>query len=162
MAVTLYIVRHAHRNKPKGSAFDNGLSPKGLKQAQQLTAYFKKNLGTNRVQIISSPKKRCIETVSPFAKLCKKEILVLTALSERRTRSSRETNTAFEKRIKKVMKQIATGSYGRTVILCSHGDWIPVAAKQLFKISLNLEKGGLIEVAFKRRTPKLLTLIQRF
>ena len=68
---SLIILRHAHRNKPFGGLLDNGLSRKGKKQAAQAGKHFLEEYGRVKALVLSSPKRRCIETVEPIAEKIK-------------------------------------------------------------------------------------------
>lgn len=137
----LFIVRHAHRNKPQGSAFDNGLSPKGILQAKKLRKRLAK---FNKAALISSPKIRCEQTLRPLAKRNQTSIKIDPHLLEKF-----ETQILFEKRIMAFFRSWKR-SKAVTTIICSHGDWIPRFTRLTLGTSIPLKKGGYIECRLYR------------
>lgn len=134
----LILVRHAHRDKPFGQVFDNGLSPFGDKQAVELVdklkveaAPFQKHL--EHIPLFSSPKKRCIETLRPLAENLKTTLSVRDELDE---------GDHIRKRAKQFLSLI-DALKAPVVIACSHGDWIPEFVS-LFcdSAAIHVEKAG--------------------
>jgi broad specificity phosphatase PhoE len=133
------MIRHAHRNKLKGGEADNGLSAKGKKQAKVLPKLFSRIFGHKKAKIYSSPKARCIETIQPIAKKFKFSLETLDTLNEAVTDAElKEKVRAFH--------SLWQESDAPLTVICSHGDWIPAYLKQVLGISLNLDKGGWIEL----------------
>lgn len=132
----LLIIRHAHRDKPFGSSFDNGLSLKGIKQAEELRDRFEEKLTDRNPDFISSPKKRCIETVQPLCDALGKKLEVSALLDE---------GENLEARVRQFCDVWKKRGPLHTVV-CSHGDWIPVCVDFLTGRQLDIEKAGWIEV----------------
>src|SRR4051812_26203108 len=83
MKKCLVIVRHAHRDKIMGGIFDNGLSTQGKAQARRFAKEFAKEFGKNaKPMILSSPKKRCLETVHPLSKQSGADLKTMPLLDE--------------------------------------------------------------------------------
>src|SRR4051812_31670871 len=127
MTKTLVLIRHAHRDTGD-RARDNGLSDKGKDQARWLKKYF-----TSRFEhpeglwLVSSPKKRCLETLAPISSVGEYEIDVDPDLDEK---AASETVEAFEQRIHRFLKEW-TQTPQELTIVCSHGDWLPAAVVHL-------------------------------
>lgn len=164
MMKTLVILRHAHRDKDLGSEIDNGLSTKGQNQALVLAKFFKKRflsssrnsfdpkIETSRVSLISSPKKRCIETLEPIALLINSEIEISNQLDEAGNHPLRVKS--FIETLNEVRQDL--------VIICSHGDWIPLFFEKWIGIPIHLNKGAWAEVDFENECRQLTWLIQEF
>lgn len=150
------MVRHAHRDKPFGRAADNGLSPKGKKQARRDAKALLKRLTDNDVELVSSPKLRCLETLEPLAARLEKTIDTSPLLLEE---SEEGEAPNIEERIAKFINDVKRSPASITVA-CSHGDWIPMALDQLFGIELTLKKGAWAEIEFASGKPKLTWLVQ--
>ena len=136
----MILVRHAHRNKPQGASHDNGLSPKGQKQAIAIQNRFIEQFGKNGkgLLLVSSPKARCVETIEPIAKLTKVSIFELQELDE---------GGNLNKKIKDFFLEWVANPPPLT-IACSHGDWIPTALHMICGAQTDLEKGGWVELDF--------------
>jgi broad specificity phosphatase PhoE len=149
-------IRHGHRDT-SDRLKDNGLSDKGLEQSRRLAAYFKTRFVSDRgkdaetrLALFSSPKKRCIETLGPIAKLLGAKIAISDLLVEQ---TGLETESAFKKRIGKFLRE----DHGcETAIVCSHGDWIPYAIELLSGASVDVKKASWVEI----ENGSLLRLIQ--
>ncbi len=115
-----YIVRHAHRDTRDRSR-DNGLSRKGRDQAARLAGRFGSLAAAPRV-VRSSPKRRCVETAAPLARLFGMAVLVDADLDERQ---AGESDRAFRLRIARVVARAGRDARGgRPVVLVTHGDLI--------------------------------------
>lgn len=116
-AVPAYLVRHAHAGSPKdweGDDLDRPLSSKGRAQAEQLTELLRERpIG----RIVSSPARRCIETVEPLAVVTGSEVEQSTALLE-----GADPDEAVE-----LLLKLATSDG----VLVSHGDLIPKILRRL-------------------------------
>ncbi len=134
---TLVIIRHAHRDTSDKSA-DNGLSPKGQKQALKIKKYFKKNYPKTSLVIMTSPKKRCVETIESLLKDDLKPT-ISKLLDE---------GEPLQSKVDQFIKWWKTKAPSVTVI-CSHGDWIPVCIKTLTGKDVGLKKGELLEIKLK-------------
>lgn len=153
---TLIIIRHAHRNKELGRELDNGLSPKGKKQARRIAKFFKKrfvadNKNTN-FNLFSSPKKRCLETLLPIQKITGTPIETLDDLNE---------GGNIPNRIDDFLEKWNTSDRDFT-ILCSHGDWIPTFFEKFLGLPIELKKGAWAEIQIEELNKKLTWIIQEF
>lgn len=138
----LLLVRHAHRDKPMGSAFDNGLSKKGRRQAQKLARHYRDRL--RGAYFVSSPKIRCVETLQPLSK----KIRIDPFLDE---------GPRMAERVNAFLKWWKTKGPS-LVVVCSHGDWLPMALKKLTRATIEMEKGAAAEI----HSSGLYELIQKF
>lgn len=141
----LLIVRHAHRDKSRGRALDNGISPKGRKQRDAMTRALKRWLASSdapaSVQVLSSPKLRCVETVEPLAKHLGVSVQSDLLLDE---------GPSCERRAAQLIRDWRSDDYELTV-WCSHGDWIPAALERLCGSPIELDKSGV--AIFEAKTP---------
>ncbi len=136
---TLVIIRHAHRNKPKGRDADNGLSSQGRKQAHALAKLYARAFKRKKPRIFTSPKIRCIETVELIAKKTKVSLETLDSLNEATTDSERaEKIRAFH--------SLWLSSETPLTVICSHGDWIPAYLKKVIGVEIDLDKGGWLQI----------------
>lgn len=143
----LVLVRHAHRDTSHGRLRDNGLSAKGWKQADKFASWAVSSLPLDRTALASSPKVRCVETLEPLSRPIRR----WESLSEQR---ARESDTAFRQRVANAL-QAALRKKSKAVVLCSHGDWLPVAAEVLTGHPLEWKKG-----AWKEFRPKSRSLLE--
>ena len=144
----LIIIRHAHRDKIDNNP-DNGLSPKGEKQARNLKKFFKKTYCESPELILTSPKKRCRETVAP---LLKKSLAfkVSPLLDE---------GAPLEQKVSAFIQWWGKNAPSFTVV-CSHGDWVPLCVQKLTGQGIELKKGGLIEIQSDGKNVLLNAIIQ--
>lgn len=133
---SLIVVRHAHRSKYWGDDADNGLSPKGKKQAVRIRRMYKKRYQDASALLVSSPKKRCLETLEPLAKKLSREIRIDPLLDE---------GPQLRTRVKRFLKWWRMEAPALTVA-CSHGDWIPELFKEVSGGGILLDKGGWAEI----------------
>ncbi len=137
----LFLIRHAHRDTDQ-PRLDNGLSEKGHHQSKRLSSYFDHMLEKHeKIRLISSPKKRCIETLEPFSKKRKFEIEIDSRLTEGRLD---ESSIAFLARIENFLESFKQAPSGIWMV-CSHGDWIPTAVMKLIRVQIGLKKAGFVE-----------------
>lgn len=163
MMKLLILIRHAHRDISEHES-DNGLSEKGLKQALLLAEYWKKQLNEKLVVLLSSPKKRCRETLAPLAKALEAKVKICKDLDEQ---LSTEGSTKFNKRIQTFLKDWE-GSEDLITIACSHGDWIPQAIAMATGENVSLKKGAFAMISIrapadedeKSSKPKLVSVVQ--
>jgi broad specificity phosphatase PhoE len=154
----LILVRHAHRDTSNRSE-DNGLSDKGHEQAKGLIAVFKNKVSKDsEILLLSSPKLRCIETLTPFSKSMGLKLTIDPNLDEAKPG---ESPAKFEKRLKSFLNFAGelgekTKSKDFCIFACSHGDWLPLALHELIGVSIDLKKAGCAEV----QDGRLLTLLQ--
>lgn len=145
------ILRHAHRNKLPNAAADNGLSQIGKKQALAIETHFRKIFPSSvRVLFASSPKLRCVETIQPLADGFPIEIW--KDLDEGGGLLSK-AKALFDS-----LKQVDA----EVVVICSHGDVIPVVGEVICGIPLSLEKGGWARLDNTGKKWKVTELIQEF
>ncbi len=135
---TLILIRHAHRDTESGRGQDNGLSEKGHRQASRVVKFYLDRELSDHPVLITSPKKRCIETLAPLAKE-----LGIDAKIESRVGEGEN----LEGRVKAWLEQWKQGSDPLTVV-CSHGDWIPVCVYQLTGAWIDISKGGWVEMEY--------------
>lgn len=140
MGKKILIVRHAHRDKPFGQAFDNGLSEKGRAQASTLVSEWGGELKKTETQLLSSPKKRCLETLRPLSEFLKLKIEIDSRLDE----ESPESDAGeFMKNIRSFAKEWLKTQVEFTVV-CSHGDWIPEFFRIMTGKARDLKKGEAV------------------
>lgn len=130
------VIRHAHRDTQKGVEVDNGLSEKGLIQAKKIKEYVELKFGNQKPFIISSPKKRCIETVEPIASKNNLEIKISQLLDE---------GGDVEGKVEQFISQVKT-SKESLLIICSHGDIIPSLLEKMVHVSVEVSKGGMVRI----------------
>lgn len=147
---TLVIIRHAHRDKPEGHAADNGVSEKGRKQAARVAGFFERRFEGAVPLLLSSPKRRCIETLEPIAEATSAPIQVDPALDE---------DGDLEGKISDFLSRWRKTGEPLTVI-SSHGDWIPVFFQEVLGHSIDLDKGGWAEIEWDASGPRLTWLVQ--
>jgi broad specificity phosphatase PhoE len=151
MPKTLFLIRHAHRDTDNGRELDNGLSEKGKAQADKILNYFQKKHSDVDAKLISSPKKRCIETIKPLEKIYKRKIEIFDLLNE---------GYRLEKRIKEFIEWWIEEAPEYT-ILCSHGDWIPYCIEELTGARVECKKSSIAEIGASLTSPLLINLIQK-
>lgn len=157
---TLIVLRHAHRNKPFGGMLDNGLSRKGMKQANEAAKHFLEAYGRAKALVMSSPKRRCIETVQPIADKIKVAVETSPLLDEQGIVPP-ESSNHLEGRAKEFLRWWKAEAPELTVI-CSHGDWIPVFLRAATGANVDLSKGGWAEIRLGEAGPVLVWLFQNF
>lgn len=133
----LILMRHAHRDTSHRES-DNGLSEKGLKQATLLGKHWEKLLSGKPFALLSSPKKRCQETLAPLADALGAKVKISALLDEQ---ASTEGDVKFNRRIRDFLTAWDE-SENLITIACSHGDWIPQAIALLTGEIITLKKGG--------------------
>lgn len=107
----LYLVRHAsagHRNGADPSDGERRLDSDGREHAKLIA----KRLADRPVEVIlSSPYRRCVETVRPLA-----DLLGLEVVAEPRLAEGTDLESSWE---------LLDSLGSREIVLCSHGDVIP-------------------------------------
>lgn len=157
MVKRLIIIRHAHRDTATPS-LDNGLSKKGKKQARRLLNFYGRVLPDARPLILTSPMKRCVETVEQLAAasgtraVMDKRLLDLSGKEGRQTRPKRLVDFLSW------WKEQAPA----LTIACSHGGWIDLFLKVTTGANSNLKKGGWAEISWQGKQAELVWLIQSF
>ena len=148
---TLILIRHAHRDTDDRTR-DNGLSDKGQAQVKKLTHFAMKRLKSsefegideknNRPLLFSSPKKRCQETMVMLAKELKLKVEVEPRVDEHHLLESHE---GMIERIRAFLEHWEKKG-PQVTIVCSHGDWIPMAIQLLTGVKVGIKKSGWIEI----------------
>lgn len=154
MTKTLVLIRHAHRDT-SNRELDNGLSDKGKDQAKDLRRFFSDRFDQAELKdglwLVSSPKKRCLETLNPIAKLLDRTVDIHPGLDEA---SMRESTASFTSRIEQFLREWQQSKAALT-LLCSHGDWLPMAVNHLLGIHQEFKKGGWLEVEWQGGSGRL-------
>ncbi|MBI3554913.1 MAG: histidine phosphatase family protein [Deltaproteobacteria bacterium] len=150
MNKTLILVRHGHRSKALGHEVDNGVSSKGSKQAARIERRFRKLYPDEEALVVSSPKRRCIETVAPLVHDDESKIQIMASLDE---------DGNVEQKAKDFIRWWRDEGPMLTVA-CSHGDWLPVAVKLLTGAKAELKKGAWAEIEEDEGNVKLTWLVQ--
>ena len=121
----LYVVRHADagvRGHNDGPDRDRGLSDRGRRQAEGLRAQLG---GSGATRLVSSPFRRCIDTLVPLGADLGVEVEPDDRLSE-----GRGFVGALE---------LAHELRQQTAVICSHGDVIPDLLEALLRRGVELE-----------------------
>jgi 8-oxo-dGTP diphosphatase len=139
---TLRLLRHALAGARDDWDDDDRVRPlskKGKKQAEAIAAAL---AGAGIERIVSSPFRRCIQTVEPLARVTKANVEKSRALAE-----EADVDAAFS---------LLESLIGANAVLCSHGDVIPALVNRLVTAGLTLEspfycaKGSIWEVEVDR------------
>jgi broad specificity phosphatase PhoE len=153
---TLILVRHAHRNTDDASR-DNGLSDKGEEQVKKLIKFAKNRLEGTKPFILSSPKKRCQETIGPVAK----ELGIKLEIDNRLTEHAPGENSAlYQARIDEFLN-FWKYECPEVTIICSHGDWLPVAIQKLTGAKIGMKKSGWCEIEYIGGESFLTWIVQK-
>lgn len=150
MNKTLVLLRHAHRDKDLGSETDNGLSRKGQQQAKTIEKHFHKVFDGEKPLVLSSPKRRCIETVLPLVDGSEKKITIDPLLDE---------GNKLKERAKTFIQWWESNGPLLTVA-CSHGDWLPICIEILTGARIEMKKGCWAEVQVVDGQARLTWLLQ--
>lgn len=157
----IVLIRHAHRDVTDRS-LDNGLSEKGHKQVQSLIQFTERDRASlfknaKSIEWFSSPKIRCVHTLTPLARHWGQRIEIEKRVDEQ---GAFEESREMKKRIQKMIEQW-TLSESDLIIVCSHGDWIPLAIELWTGSSVSLKKCGWAEIGQDGNQMILVDLIQR-
>ena len=109
--MTIYLVRHASagsRDESDPADHDRGLDEAGVDQARRLTEWLRHEPVS---RIVSSPYRRCVETVEPLSEALSLPIETSDAFAE----------TAAIEQSWQALASLADA----TAVVCSHGDVIP-------------------------------------
>jgi 8-oxo-dGTP diphosphatase len=115
--VPVYLVRHAHAGSRSAWHDDDDLRPLSQKGARQASSLLDRLDGETIGCIVSSPSRRCIETVEPLAERLHKEIDIRKEFLE-----GADPDDAIES-----LTELAP----RNPVICSHGDLIPKMIRRL-------------------------------
>lgn len=154
---SLFLIRHAHRETFDYQT-DNGLSEKGLAQAERLKAYFLPIIGEiNQFELLSSPRLRCIQTLNPVGQSLETSVRVNPLLEEKR---AGENHSEFSERIQKFFNEWENSECDCS-LACSHGDWIPTALDKIFDVDTHIKKAGFVEITYKDFQYQLASITQK-
>jgi broad specificity phosphatase PhoE len=157
MTKTLVIIRHAHRNV-EDRVRDNGLSERGQEQVKKLVKFYKSRFESEKAVFFCSPKKRCIETITPVAKEASSKI----EIDERLDEHAGNENTAMYLARMDEFLDVWKYEGKELTVLCSHGDWIPLAVQKLTGHTIDIKKCGWIEIEYQEGASAQLTwLVQK-
>ncbi|MDA8196280.1 MAG: phosphoglycerate mutase family protein [Actinomycetota bacterium] len=139
----LYLLRHAKagaRDDSSKTDIDRPLTPKGVVQSTSISSFL---VGRDITEIISSPYKRCIQTVEPLSLEASIEIVESHALGEET--SSRELQSLLEY----VLATANSTEQSSSIVLCTHGNVVPAIINALGLYSndtILCAKGSLYEI----------------
>lgn len=157
----LIMVRHGQRDTSQRE-LDNGLNDKGRDQARLLRRFFELRFDSDDLKsglwVVSSPKRRCVETLTPIAKGIDREVDIHPDLDEL---GAKETMAAGQARIQRFLTEWRQSNAAITV-LCSHGDWLPLATQQLMGVDLSFKKGSWLELEWADDRANLRWMIPSF
>lgn len=145
----LVLIRHAHRDTENHS-LDNGLSEKGFKQVKQVVK-FAQTRELDGAVFLTSPKKRCIETITPVAESFGSKLKIEKALGEGCSFAELD---AFVDRWKYEGADLT--------VVSSHGDVIPMIVQKLTGGLISIKKAGWCEVELVGRECYLTLLVQKY
>lgn len=134
----LALVRHAQRSWSAPSIDDQGLSPSGQGQAAAVSRRMIPEWKGTIPRLLSSPKKRCLETAEAIGNDLGIEVEILLDLDEC---NSGEGPSQLESRVESFLEATKLGAWGDSVIAVSHSDWLERAAFLLFEAKLELQWG---------------------
>lgn len=142
MTKTLVLIRHGHRDTSERE-LDNGLDAKGQGQAKCIEAFFHKRFSESKeVRLVSSPKKRCQQTLKPLADSLRLKVETHSGLDEQHRG---ESESEFHSRLIRFIKEWKDSEDPITVV-CSHGDWLPLAVHKLIGVQQDFKKGSWLEI----------------
>jgi broad specificity phosphatase PhoE len=145
----LIFIRHAHRDTEFYSR-DNGLSEKGLKQVKSVVR-FARTREIEDALFLSSPKLRCIETITPVAKDQESEVILEFRIGEGCSDADLESFADWWKY-----------EAPDLVLACSHGDVIPMLVKRITGADISIKKAGWCELELIGREVVLTWLVQKY
>lgn len=157
MVKRLLLVRHAHRDTAD-RGLDNGLSRKGARQARRLLSYWRRAFAEERPLVLTSPKKRCVETVAGIGQAAGARLVMDKRLLDL---AEREAGRARPRRLLDFLTWWKEQAPALT-LACSHGDWIETFLKLSVGTRGGLKKGGLAEIRWDGKQAELAWLIQSF
>lgn len=150
----LIVIRHARPLHPTTENLEAGsdcsLSPAGQKQAAQFAEFMTHEFSHQTSLILSSPKKRCQETVVPLAEGLGLSVQSWEILNE--GGSLREKSKKLQEWWKENAPPLA--------VLCSHGDLIPVLCEVLIGVPVELGKGQWLHAQLVHGKGKLIKIFQ--
>ena len=132
---TLILIRHAHRDTHDRSA-DNGLSAKGKRQVERLRESLLAR--DPKAAFLTSPKRRCRETLVPLAEQAGALARVEPLLDEQ---GPDESEGELHARVQSFAEWFRSEAPALTYA-CSHGDWLPLCIEELSGEAGDLRKGA--------------------
>ncbi len=161
MSRKLIILRHAHRDTSDRN-LDNGLSSKGLKQVDLLKKYFQVRINEDaelkKCVFLSSPKKRCLDTLEPLSKLVNSSATVNEDLNEQ---SEKEKFASVEQRVHRFIHWWSNKG-PEILMISSHGDILPLLALHMLGTSFDIKKGSWLEIDQRNHHAELICYIRSF
>jgi len=124
--VTLYVVRHAHAGERSAWVGDDRLRPLSRRGEQQSEGIAATLVACGPKQVLSSPARRCVQTVAPLA----------DELGVQVVEDDRLFEGAPVGEIRSLLDQVTE----QDAVLCSHGDVIPVLLDLLVDAGLAPER----------------------
>jgi 8-oxo-(d)GTP phosphatase len=121
--VSLFLVRHAQAGSRSDFAGDDLLRPltgRGRHQAADIAGLIVDMIGTDPPTILSSPYRRCLETIAPLSAAVGVAVVVDPMLAEGPTDEARAQ-----------VRRIAAQVRNNHVVWCSHGDILPAVLEML-------------------------------
>lgn len=154
MDKTLILIRHAHRDTDN-PAQDNGLSDKGRKQVKQMLQFAGGHFDPKNIlkyaNFLSSPKKRCVETIMPLAEEFGAKVKIEPAIGEGCTEAKLEAFIESWKR-----------DGAALTVACSHGDVIPMLVEKLVGTMIGIRKCGWCQIEMVDGICQITWLVQRY
>jgi len=138
---TLYLIRHAHRDL-SDRTLDNGLSLKGVAQAKKIAEWFSSHKIHLPPELISSPKLRCKETLTPLSISSRLPIAIDPDTEEQR---EHEDSAQFGRRVLHWFENWEQNTAPITLV-CSHGDWIPLIISLACGQRVEVSKGSITQI----------------
>ena len=142
MSNVLYIVRHGHRDKSAGKEADNGLDETGRTQAIEIKRQLEAELRGKTVSFVSSPAKRCIETLKPLAESLSQPIDIVAILHDQQ---DGETAREFLERVNDFVG-LWDECHSDAMVACTHGDVIPELTYVIADARATVAKGGYTKI----------------
>jgi broad specificity phosphatase PhoE len=105
-------------------------------QAEELAAELSAMLQGESVELRSSPKLRCIQTLKPLEHALGVTVKIDPLLTER---GAEEPQTSVQSRVESFITSLRSAE--TSVVFCSHGDWIPEFFEILTGDARHLGKG---------------------
>jgi broad specificity phosphatase PhoE len=151
----LFLIRHAHRDTETPSR-DNGLSEKGLSQVKRLVPFLADRVEGD-IRCLSSPKKRCRETLEPVAESCGVRLEIDERLGEAGPFERKDEVLArLDSFISEWQEEGA-----EILLACSHGDIIPLLVERLTGARIGIKKCGVVEIDLFAGECFLMGLVQK-
>lgn len=151
MTPTIYLVRHAKaesRERWEAPDGERPLTTRGLEQARVIASHLADLSGRQPSRVLSSPAKRCHQTVAPLATASKLEVVEAEWLDE-----GSDSEYAFEQLRKLAVRLDPPSGLGGPVAACTHGDVVWGVLQSLHRLGVDLgprpeaPKGGVWIIA---------------